>query len=550
MKQNRFDDALAGRDLRLCIAREHRDAVCASMMKAKPMLKAGQSPADVRGALVAAGERDEIADSAIAALTDVDDSAITHPPDVESIPAALWAISQEKIGTTEGHRKSAGAAAEPTIKHLDGATILREDPPPHRPVLAGLFDHHSLVEIVGPSKTRKSFTVLQVAFSLAARRDVFGFEVGGKFSVCVADMELSEADIQRRTWRMGRALGITPDEIGDRLRILPLVGVENPRDVIEKAAAGCEVLVCDPLYALCDGAETIENFREPLRWLRRMALARVAVVFVHHDAKGMAGDRPTRDRGSGPNITGRAVGARITLTPAAADPENTVVMGFMCSSYATPPPSAWTFTDDAFRPSDLPAEPERQSDRRARQKPRTSTYHEAAARILRTDGPMTPSTFKNRLREDLGLSKNDADTVTAALCCAEGPAHRWATKSFPPEHFIGLKKEQSSQSSQEDRQEDREDSLASLPARLIGGRTGWTATGEASDTCLELPLSDASDAPPNTIAHTRGDTQNRSKYVKSLARSSEASEGNGGETPTDPDDLREAAEFFDRSFPQ
>ena len=321
---------------------------------------------------------------------------------------------------------------------LDGASVLRDAPPAHTPVLAGLFDRQALVEVVGPSKTRKSFAVLQLALALAAGRAVFGFSLGGTFSVCVADMELSDPDLRRRTWRMGRAMGIGPADIGDRLRILPLAGLENCRDAIETAADGFDILICDPLYSLCEGSETIENFREPLRWLRRLAVGRAACLFVHHDGKGCAGDRETRDRGSGSGITGSAVDARITLTPAAADPDNTVIAGFMCRSYVCPAPSAWTFADDAFRPSDLPVEPERQSDRRARQaRPKLEGYRDAGLRILRADGPMSPAVFKRRLRDELNASKGDADDLTARLCEDGGPAVRWREGGFATAWKIG-----------------------------------------------------------------------------------------------------------------
>lgn len=348
---------------------------------------------------------------------------------IDMIPAPLQTHIAESIPDDE-------------LTPLNGADMLSEQPPPHDPVLAPLFDHHALVEIVGPSKTRKSFAALQVALSLAAGRDVFGFECPNPLTVCIADLELCEADLRRRTWRMGRALGITADDIAHRLRFLPLAGRDKVREVIERDSAVFDVLIVDPLYALCDGAEVIETMREPLRWLRKLALKRAAVMFIHHDAKGIPGDRDTRDRGSGSNVTGRSVDARITMTPAAADPDNSVVLAFMCRSYATPRASAWTFTDDAFRPSDVPAEPERASDRRMRQaRPKLDGYREPALRILRTDGPMSPAIFKRRVRDELNASKGDADDLTTTLCEAGGPAVRWREGGFATAYKIGTKEQ-------------------------------------------------------------------------------------------------------------
>ena len=241
---------------------------------------------------------------------------------------------------------AAGGAGD-AVATVDVVDWLAVSPPPHNPVLADLFDTGSLVEVVGPSKTRKSFALMQLAFGLATGRGAFGFTAGSSFRVLLADMELTPADIQRRAYRMARALGIKDVDIGGRLHVLPLAGHADPQTAIERAGR-YDVLIADPLYCLCDGGETIEDLRPVLRWLRALAAKCAAVVYCHHDGKGFAGERNTRDRGSGSGITGRAVNARITLTPSAADPDNALVMGFLCRSYATPAASVWRFNGDCF----------------------------------------------------------------------------------------------------------------------------------------------------------------------------------------------------------
>ena len=78
--------------------------------------------------------------------------------------------------------------------------------------------------------------------------------------------------------------------------------------------------------------------------------------------------------------------------------------------------------------------------------------------------------FKIRLREQLGVSKNTADALTSQLCAEGGPARRWKKKTFPAQHFVGLA-EHSPQSSREDCKEDREACLhqSSLPPSKAGG---------------------------------------------------------------------------------
>jgi hypothetical protein len=334
--------------------------------------------------------------------------------------------------------------ASTDARTVDAAGWITDDPPLHDPVIPLLFDHHALFELVGPSKVRKSFVLMQIALGLATGRGGFGFDGAVPFRVLLADMELTAADMHRRLHRMARAMCVTAADIEDRLGVLNLAGVDNPMKAIEKATAGrnVDILLADPLYSLGEGGENIEDLRPVLKWLRKLATRLSAVGYVHHDGKGFAGERSTRDRGSGSGITGRAVDARITLTPSAADPDNTIVMGFMCRSYQTPQPSVWTFDRSLFVPSDLPATTETFAGSKARSGVRKlSTYEAGALTILRERGPLSPAVFKQVIRESLGASKNDADVLTASLVGA-GTAARWRSGGFHPSYMIGLPTQQ------------------------------------------------------------------------------------------------------------
>jgi hypothetical protein len=334
-------------------------------------------------------------------------------------------------------------ALQPTTEGgdaIDAATWITDDPPLHDPVVPLLFDHHALFELVGPSKARKTFILWQLALGLATGRGSFGFDGAGPYRVLIADMELTAADMHRRIHRMARAMSVTATDIAARLKVLPLAGADDPKAVIDAEIAGgqVDILLADPLYCLGEGGENIEDLRPVLKWLRKLATRLVAVGYVHHDGKGFAGERSTRDRGSGSGITGRAVDARITLTPSAADPDNTIVMGFMCRSYQTPQPSVWTFDRGLFVPSDLPATTETFAGSKARAGVRKlSTYEAGALAILRERGPLSPAVFKQIIRESLGASKNDADVLTATLV-EGGSAVRWRAGGFHPSYMIGL----------------------------------------------------------------------------------------------------------------
>lgn len=93
----------------MAVFTKHRNAVVSAVMRIEPMLKAGQSARDVRKALLADGISPDVLDAGLAAVTDAFTGTVKHPPDVDGVRSKLWNISQEKIGTTELYRKTAGA---------------------------------------------------------------------------------------------------------------------------------------------------------------------------------------------------------------------------------------------------------------------------------------------------------------------------------------------------------------------------------------------------------------------------------------------------------
>ena len=67
---------------------------------------------------------------------------------------------------------------------------------------------------------------------------------------------------------------------------------------------GAELVVIDPLYKLVNGDE---NSAQDMKayFDRVMRETGAALLYVHHDAKGSAGDRNIRDRGAGSGVLAR-----------------------------------------------------------------------------------------------------------------------------------------------------------------------------------------------------------------------------------------------------
>jgi RecA-family ATPase len=141
---------------------------------------------------------------------------------------------------------------------------------------------------------------------------------------------------------MVRALNMTHEDL-DRLLISNIKGLDLP-DAVGAICATIrhekpEVCIIDPLYLIHgedenDQKAMTEVFRRISSVQKETACT---IVVVHHDAKGKAGDRDKRDRGSGSGIMGRFSDSRILLTPHKDNPEELVCIETLCR-YVPPQP--------------------------------------------------------------------------------------------------------------------------------------------------------------------------------------------------------------------
>jgi hypothetical protein len=222
-------------------------------------------------------------------------------------------------------------------------------------------------------------------------------------------MELTPADFHRRLWRMARALGITAEDIGDRLTVLNLRdSQQEAMGIIAEAVATGKYfgIIIDPIYPLLQGDESRPETWSPITGLfNRWATECGFVLYVHHDAKGAAGDKDIRDRGAGSGVAGRNAYARLTLTPHRDDPDNSIVVNFMLRGYAPREGLTLTFKDDAFHLSDAAPTAQTGRDRMVRRGVVTVTPEQAIALVA--DNPLRASVFMAKLAE-MGLAEKRA----------------------------------------------------------------------------------------------------------------------------------------------
>ena len=189
------------------------------------------------------------------------------------------------------------------------------------PVLSNVVDVGCKLEVVGSSKARKSFFLLQLAILLAAGVSPFlKFEIPKPRKVLLVQMEIPDGHFHGRLVKMLGSLRIEPDKLEDRLHVLNGRGLDglldNP-ELEECLTTGkYEVVIFDPLYKLLEGDENLAKDVKPtlheFDWICQEYGC--AVIFSHHNPKGNAGDKNAIDRGAGSGVIARDYDAALYLT--------------------------------------------------------------------------------------------------------------------------------------------------------------------------------------------------------------------------------------------
>jgi hypothetical protein len=256
---------------------------------------------------------------------------------------------------------------------------------------------------------------------LAAGRAALGFDIRRAVSILVVNMELTADDFHRRLWRMARALGITAADIGDRLTILNLRDAQSDAmGIISAAVASGKYfgIIIDPIYPLLQGDESRPETWAPITGtFNRWATDCGFVLYVHHDAKGAAGDKDIRDRGAGSGVAGRNAYARLTLTPHRDDPDNSIVVNFMLRGYAPRDGITLRFENDAFQLSDAAPTAQTAKDRQTRRGVVTVTPEQVIAIVAKA--PMRAAAFMAQLSE-MGLAEKRARVLRDSLIDSGG----------------------------------------------------------------------------------------------------------------------------------
>ncbi len=227
------------------------------------------------------------------------------------------------------------------------------------------------------------------------------------------NLEIRANHFNRRLQRMARHLDIDQAALSDLL-IVQCRGKQIDVDhVIHTAKANqADVIIIDPAYKLFGWDE-----KDVSIWLRNFDLiveaTNALLIVIHHEKKGVAGDRQAVDRGAGDGKMSRDYDCALQIAPQRDEPDTCIVLSQVQRNYAPADAVVMRFESGAFEETDLPPiEATSQSLRAGAGKKEPS--NDAIIRLIQDHGPYS----KTELREILireGCTTRSAPAYIDAL---------------------------------------------------------------------------------------------------------------------------------------
>jgi len=204
---------------------------------------------------------------------------------------------------------------------VDAAGLVLEKLPPDPPfVVEGVFHQGSKLVLAGSSKAGKTWSLIDLALSVASGRDWWGFPTK-PCRVLFVNFEIQPEFFHRRVALIKQKRGIKIEP--GALQILHLRGTRLTAEsfglaVMEKyAGAGFGLIILDPIYKLMVGREenstaTLSNVADVIDGIATSCGA--AVAYGAHFSKGNQSLKEVADRINGSGVAGRDADSILTLT--------------------------------------------------------------------------------------------------------------------------------------------------------------------------------------------------------------------------------------------
>jgi len=223
--------------------------------------------------------------------------------------------------TSEVERLEAETRATLFPETIDAAGLILDELPPDPPfIVAGIFHQGSKLVLAGSSKAGKTWSLIDLAVSVASGRDWWGFKTN-HCTVLYVNFEIQPEFFHRRVALIKKTRGI--DLAPGALQILHLRGKRLTAELFGQAIkdrfeqAGFGLVILDPLYKLMVGKDesstaTVSSVADVIDGIA--ATCKAAVAYGAHFSKGNQSTKEIADRINGSGVAGRDADSILTLT--------------------------------------------------------------------------------------------------------------------------------------------------------------------------------------------------------------------------------------------
>jgi hypothetical protein len=194
---------------------------------------------------------------------------------------------------------------------------LPQDPPF---IVEGIFHQGSKLVLAGSSKAGKTWSLIDLALSVASGRDWWGFSTN-QCAVLYVNFEIQPPFFHRRVALIKEKRGIEIEP--ETLQIIHLRGTRLTAELFGRALsekyndAGYGLVILDPIYKLMVGKEenstaTISAVADVIDGIATSCNA--AVAYGAHFSKGNQAGKDAQDRINGSGVAARDADSILTLT--------------------------------------------------------------------------------------------------------------------------------------------------------------------------------------------------------------------------------------------
>ena len=226
----------------------------------------------------------------------------------------------DEISQPEPTEQQQDEQQEPKFKPVLFNSLTAEDFEAPPILIEGMAYCGSKILLSGPSKSRKTWLMIDMLLRIQSGKQVFGHQTVKRPALLI-DLELMRPNLLRRIRAVKDALGIVNTE---NLHVLSLRGepvnfTELAYDMVEFCKQhNIGVIGIDPVYRLSSAEENSnDEVADFLLQVERLAHeSGAAILFAHHFAKGNASAKSSLDRMSGAGTWARDPDVLISMTEA------------------------------------------------------------------------------------------------------------------------------------------------------------------------------------------------------------------------------------------